>query len=88
MQSDKLIRYLHEGNGIPNGLYELAKARDAAEAKMLAEILAGFETEAPDEDDTVHVSDIKVVDDESAASDEENSESEAKNHNLSDDNDL
>ena len=88
MQSDKLIHCLHEGNGIPNGMYELAKARNAAEAQVLAEILAGFETEAPYDDDTLHMSDTKVVDNESAASDEENSESEAKNHNLSDDNDL
>ncbi|KAH7719038.1 hypothetical protein AAVH_13503 [Aphelenchoides avenae] len=43
---------LKEGSGIPNGLYELTKAREAAEAHELAGILAEFETEAPDEDDT------------------------------------
>ncbi|KAH7698247.1 hypothetical protein AAVH_34663 [Aphelenchoides avenae] len=85
---DRLIHCLKDGNGIPNGLYELTKAREPAEAQELAEILAGFELEAPDEDDTGHVSDVEVVDDESAASDEENSGTEDENHNLSDDSDF
>ncbi|KAH7704415.1 hypothetical protein AAVH_28391 [Aphelenchoides avenae] len=67
-----LIHCLKEGSGIPNGLYELTEAREAAEAQELAEILAGSELEAPDEDDTGHVSDVKVLDDESTASHEEN----------------
>ncbi|KAH7698275.1 Protein W02H5.4 [Aphelenchoides avenae] len=49
---DHLIHCLKDGNGIPNGLYELTKAREAAEAQELAEILAGFKIESPDEDDT------------------------------------
>ncbi|KAH7707787.1 hypothetical protein AAVH_24976 [Aphelenchoides avenae] len=85
---DHLIHCLKDGNGIPNGLYELTKAREASEAQELAEILAGFEIEAPDEDDTGHVSDIEVIDDESAASGDENSGSEDGNHNLSDDSDF
>ncbi|KAH7695225.1 Protein W02H5.4, partial [Aphelenchoides avenae] len=85
---DLLIHSLKEGIGIPNGLYELAKAREAAEAQELAEILAGFEIEAPDEDDTGHVSDVEVIDDETAASDEDNSGSEDENHNFSDDSDF
>ncbi|KAH7708933.1 Protein W02H5.4 [Aphelenchoides avenae] len=85
---DDLIHCLKEGNGIPNGLYELTKAREAAEAQELAEMLAGFDIEAPDEDDTGHVSDVEVVDDESTALDEENSGSEDENHNLSDDSDF
>ncbi|KAH7693413.1 hypothetical protein AAVH_39552 [Aphelenchoides avenae] len=36
----------------------------SAEAQELAEILAGFEVEAPDEDDTGHVGDAEVTDDE------------------------
>ncbi|KAH7710532.1 Protein W02H5.4 [Aphelenchoides avenae] len=60
---DHLIHCLKEGNGIPNGMNELTKAREAVEAQELAEILAGFEIEAPDEDDTGHVSDVEVVDD-------------------------
>ncbi|KAH7697254.1 pogo transposable element with KRAB domain-like protein [Aphelenchoides avenae] len=85
---DHLIHLLKEGNGIPDGLHELAKARQAAEAQELAEILAGFEIEAPDEDDTGHVSDVEVIDDETAASDEENSGPEDENHNFSDDSDF
>ncbi|KAH7702682.1 Protein W02H5.4, partial [Aphelenchoides avenae] len=54
---DHLVHCLKDGNGIPSGLYELTKARVAAEAQELAEILAGFEFEAPDEDDTDHLSD-------------------------------
>ncbi|KAH7693944.1 hypothetical protein AAVH_39017 [Aphelenchoides avenae] len=69
---DYLVHCLKEDNGIPNGLYELTKARETSEAQELAEILAGFELEAPDEDDTGHVSDVKVLDDESTASHEEN----------------
>lgn len=69
-------------------MYELTKAREAAEAQELAEILAGFEIEAPDEDDTGHLSDVEVIDDESAASGDENSGSEDENHNLSDDSDF
>ncbi|KAH7713702.1 Protein W02H5.4 [Aphelenchoides avenae] len=53
---DHLIHCLKDGNGIPNDLYQLTKARDAAEAQELAEILAGFEIKAKDEDDTGHVS--------------------------------
>ncbi|KAH7697509.1 hypothetical protein AAVH_35408 [Aphelenchoides avenae] len=52
---DNLTHCLKEGNGIPNGLYELTKAREAAKAQELAEILAGFEIEAPNEDDTGHI---------------------------------
>ncbi|KAH7704319.1 hypothetical protein AAVH_28488 [Aphelenchoides avenae] len=85
---DHLVHCLKEGNGIPNGLYELTKAREAAEAQELAEILAGFEIEAPDEDDTGHVSDVAVVDDESAASGDEDSGAEDENHNLSDESDF
>ncbi|KAH7725596.1 hypothetical protein AAVH_06776, partial [Aphelenchoides avenae] len=59
-----------------------------AEAQELVEILAGFEIEAPDEDDTGHVSDAEVTDDEVAASDDECSASEDENHNLSDDSDF
>lgn len=67
------IHCLKEGNGISDGLYDLTKTREAAEARELAEILAGFEIEAPGEDVTVHVSDFEVVDDESAASGDESS---------------
>ncbi|KAH7717641.1 hypothetical protein AAVH_14922 [Aphelenchoides avenae] len=74
--------------GIPNGLYELTKTREATEAQELAEILAGFEIEAPDEDDTGHVSDVVVVDDDSAVTDDEDSGPEDENHNLSDDSDF
>ncbi|KAH7709743.1 Protein W02H5.4 [Aphelenchoides avenae] len=87
-RDDHLIHCLKEGNGIPNGIYELTKARAAAEAQELAQILAGFEIEAPDEDDTGHVSDVEVIDDEPAAADNENSGSEGENHNLSDDSDF
>ncbi|KAH7695009.1 hypothetical protein AAVH_37938, partial [Aphelenchoides avenae] len=48
------IHCLKEGNGISDGLYDLTKTREAAEARELAEILAGFEIEAPGEDVTVH----------------------------------
>ncbi|KAH7717326.1 hypothetical protein AAVH_15274 [Aphelenchoides avenae] len=85
---DHLIHCLKDGSGIPNGLYELTKACEAAEAQELAEALAGFEIEAPDEDDTGHVSDVEVVDDESAASGEEDTGSEDENHNFSDDSDF
>ncbi|KAH7718711.1 pogo transposable element with KRAB domain-like protein, partial [Aphelenchoides avenae] len=51
---DHLIHCSKDGNGIPYGLYELTKAREAAEAQKLAEILAGFEIKAPDEDETGH----------------------------------
>ncbi|KAH7700070.1 hypothetical protein AAVH_32815 [Aphelenchoides avenae] len=85
---DHLICCLKDGNGIPNGMYELAKAREPAEAQELAETLAGFGIEAPDEGDTWHVSDLEVVDDESAGTGEEDSGSVDVNHNLSDDSDL
>ncbi|KAH7709993.1 pogo transposable element with KRAB domain-like protein [Aphelenchoides avenae] len=85
---DHLILCLKEGNGIPNGLHVLDKAREAAEARELAEILTGFEIEAPDEDDTGHVSDVEVIDDETAASDEDNSGPEDENHNFNDDSDF
>ncbi|KAH7703595.1 pogo transposable element with KRAB domain-like protein [Aphelenchoides avenae] len=85
---DHLIHCLKEGNGIPNGQYELTKAREAAEAQELVEILAGFEIEAPDEDDTGHVSDVEVIDNESAASDDEGSGSEDENHNQSGDDEF
>ncbi|KAH7710698.1 Protein W02H5.4 [Aphelenchoides avenae] len=85
---DHLIHCLKEGSGIPNGLYELNKAREAAEAQELAEILARFEIEAPEEDDTGHVSDVEVVDDERAAPGEEDSGSEDENHNFIHDNDF
>ncbi|KAH7709553.1 hypothetical protein AAVH_23177 [Aphelenchoides avenae] len=52
---DRLMHSLKDGNGIANGLDEPTKAREAAEAQKLAEILAGFEIEAPDVDDTGHV---------------------------------
>ncbi|KAH7713570.1 Protein W02H5.4, partial [Aphelenchoides avenae] len=84
---DHLIHCLKEGNGIPNGLYELTKSREATEAQEPAEILAGFEIEAPDEDDTGHVSDVEVVD-ESAVTDDEDSGPEDENHNLRDDSDF
>lgn len=51
-------------------------------------ILAGFEIEAPDEDDTGHVSDIEVIDDESATSDADNSGSDDENRNLNDGSDF
>ncbi|KAH7712778.1 Protein W02H5.4 [Aphelenchoides avenae] len=70
---DHLIHYLKQGNGTPT---------------ELAEILAGFEIEAPDEDDTGHISDVEVIDDEPAASNDESIESEEKNPNLSDDSDF
>ncbi|KAH7705705.1 hypothetical protein AAVH_27090 [Aphelenchoides avenae] len=85
---DHLIHYLKDGSGIPNGLHELTKAREASEAQELAEILARFEIEAPDEDDTDHVSDIEVIDDESAVFGDENPGPEDENHNLSDDSDF
>ncbi|KAH7708865.1 Protein W02H5.4 [Aphelenchoides avenae] len=85
---DHLIHCPNEGNGIPNGLYELNKAREAAEAQDLAEILAVFEIEAPDEDDTGHINDVEVIDDEPAASDGDSTGSEEENHNLSDDGDA
>ncbi|KAH7695893.1 Protein W02H5.4 [Aphelenchoides avenae] len=85
---DHLIHCLKECNGVPNGLYELTKTRVATEVQELAEILAGFEIEAPDEDDTGHVSDVEVVDDESAVTDDEDSGPEDENHNLSDDSDY
>ncbi|KAH7715211.1 hypothetical protein AAVH_17396 [Aphelenchoides avenae] len=83
-----LVHCLKEGNGIPNGLYELTKDREAAEAQELVGILAGFEIEAPDEDDTGHVSDIEVIDDESATSDADNSGSDDENRNLNDGSDF
>ncbi|KAH7723741.1 Protein W02H5.4 [Aphelenchoides avenae] len=85
---DSLIHCLKEDSAIPYGLHELTKARKAAEAQELAEILAGFEIEAPDEDDPGHLSDVEVVDDESAASDEVNSGTEDENPNLSGDSDV
>ncbi|KAH7712575.1 hypothetical protein AAVH_20083 [Aphelenchoides avenae] len=82
---DHLIHCLKEGNGIPNGLYELIKACEAAEAQELA---AGFEIEAPYEDDTGRISDVEVIDDEPAAFDDESTGSEGENHNLRDDSDF
>ncbi|KAH7704702.1 hypothetical protein AAVH_28105, partial [Aphelenchoides avenae] len=82
---DHLIHCLKEGNGNPSGLYELNKAREAVEAQELAEILAGFGIEAPDEDGTGHISDVEVIDDEPPASSDESTGSEEENHNLSDD---
>lgn len=46
-----------------------------------------FEIEAPDEDDTGHVSDVEVVDDE-AASDEEGSGTDDEGHDLSNDSEF
>ncbi|KAH7707260.1 Protein W02H5.4 [Aphelenchoides avenae] len=85
---DHLIHCLEEHNGIPNGLYELTKAREAAEAQELAEILAGFEIEAPDEDDTGHISEVEVTYDEPSAFDDESTGSEEENHNLNDDSEF
>ncbi|KAH7724363.1 hypothetical protein AAVH_08066 [Aphelenchoides avenae] len=48
-------------------------------------ILAGFEIEAPDGDDAGHVSDSKVVDDESASSDNHNSDRKTKTYDPSED---
>ncbi|KAH7696001.1 hypothetical protein AAVH_36931 [Aphelenchoides avenae] len=51
---DHLNHRLYDGNGIPNGSYKLTKAREAAEAQDLAE------------DNTGHVSDADVIDNEAA----------------------
>ncbi|KAH7721319.1 hypothetical protein AAVH_11175 [Aphelenchoides avenae] len=58
---DHLIDWLKDGNGIRNRLCELTKAREAAEAQELAELLNAFEIEPPDEDGTGNVSDLEVV---------------------------
>ncbi|KAH7719673.1 hypothetical protein AAVH_12855 [Aphelenchoides avenae] len=74
---------------IPNNLNELTKACEAAEAQELAETLARFEIEAPEEGDTGHMSDVEVVDDETMAADGEDSgQKKNENSNLNDDIDF
>lgn len=60
---DHHIHCLKEGNGIPNGLYSLATAREEADASQLADDLRGLEVEV-DEDDAGNFSDASVIDDE------------------------
>ncbi|KAH7713970.1 Protein W02H5.4 [Aphelenchoides avenae] len=60
---DARIHCLKEGNGMPDGVASLVRARQEAQAKDLPELMQGLEVEAPEdpEDGAGNDSDVSVI---------------------------